>query len=119
MAGRGAGYFWDEVLEYRVWIHPERGGEDHFDGGDYYYPFETYEEALECSQNTAGAEEPLVLIYQKEHVNEPEPGQYEHVTTERVAEWLPEWLEGCRREEHSISEFIKNGGRPPRVRESL
>ena len=23
--GAGGGYVWDQVLEYRVWCHPERG----------------------------------------------------------------------------------------------
>ena len=27
-AKAGGGYVWDEVLEYRVWCHPERGAED-------------------------------------------------------------------------------------------
>lgn len=46
VVGAGAGYFYDEVLEYRVWIHPERGGEDKLDGNDYFYSFATYKEAL-------------------------------------------------------------------------
>ena len=47
----GGGYVWDEVLEYRVWCHPHDGAPDIEDGDDYYYVFETYEEALEFSQN--------------------------------------------------------------------
>ena len=27
-AKAGGGYVWDEVLEYRVWCHPERGAQD-------------------------------------------------------------------------------------------
>ena len=42
----GGGYVWDAVLEYRVWCHPERGAPDEDDGDDYYYAFETYDEAL-------------------------------------------------------------------------
>lgn len=113
-AKSGGGYFWDEVLEYRVWIHPERGGEDLHEGNDYFHAFETFEAALDFSQRTAGAEEPLVLIFQREHINEPEPGQFIHVTTDRVTEWCPEWLEGSKRKDHSIAEFIANGGRPMR-----
>lgn len=30
LAGAGAGYVWDAVLEYRVWCHPERGAPDEF-----------------------------------------------------------------------------------------
>jgi len=42
-AKSGGGYVWDEVLEYRVWCHPERGAPDEADGSDYYYPFASYE----------------------------------------------------------------------------
>ncbi len=31
----GGGYVWDDVLEYRVWCHPERGAADMYDGDDY------------------------------------------------------------------------------------
>lgn len=44
-AKAGGGYVWDEVLEYRVWCHPERGAPDEADGSDYYYAFATYEDA--------------------------------------------------------------------------
>jgi hypothetical protein len=30
----GGGHVWDEVLEYRVWCHPERGAPDEFEGSD-------------------------------------------------------------------------------------
>lgn len=96
----GGGYFYDEVLEYRVWIHGHKGS-------DRFHAFSTYEEALEFSQKTKGAEQPLVLVLQKEHINEPEPGVYEHIKEERLTEWLPEWLE-YKRSEDSISEFLKN-----------
>lgn len=36
----GGGYFFDDVLEYRVWVCPPEGGDD------YYQAFATYEEAL-------------------------------------------------------------------------
>lgn len=41
----GGGYFYDAVLEYRVWVHPHDGGEDLYDGDDYYCAFATFEEA--------------------------------------------------------------------------
>src|SRR5688572_33225073 len=56
LAKCGGGYVWDEVLEYRVWCHPERGAEDLADGNDYYHAFASYPEALEFSQETIGAE---------------------------------------------------------------
>jgi hypothetical protein len=102
----GAGYFYDEVLEYRVWIHPEAGGRDLYDGDDYYQAFATFEEAASFSKRTRGAEEPLVLIRQKEHIDEPEPGKFVHVTVERIAEWRVDWLAGNKRESDSIARFL-------------
>ena len=39
LAKAGGGYVWDDVLEYRVWCHPERGSADLEDGSDYYALF--------------------------------------------------------------------------------
>lgn len=107
LAKSGGGYFYDEVLEYRVWVHPEAGGEDLGDGGDYFFAFPTYEEARACSATTEGAEQPLVLVRQVEHVNEPSPGQFEHVKGERLTEWRVEWLEHSKRGEDSIETFLR------------
>lgn len=103
----GAGYFFDEVLEYRVWCHPERGAPDDFDGEDYFYAFETYEEALEFSGETQGAENPLALILQREWVNEPQPGQFIHEQGERMTEWQVEWLSRSKRQPGAIEAFIR------------
>jgi hypothetical protein len=105
-ARSGGGYVWDEVLEYRVWCHPERGAPDEEEGSDYYYAFATYEEAKECSLAIAGAEEPLALVLQREHINEPMPGQYEHITEERVTEWPVDFLSRPRRTPRTIPEFL-------------
>ena len=105
--GSGAGYFYDEVLEYRVWIHPERGGEDLYDGNDYFKAFSTFEEALEFSENTKGAENPLVLVLQKEWINEPEFGVFIHKKGDRLTEWQVEWLKDHKRGKNSISNFLK------------
>src|SRR4051812_8662039 len=87
VAAAGGGLVWDEVLEYRVWCHPERGAADDGGGDDYYYAFANYSEALACARHTPGAEEPLALILQREHIDEPEEGHYVHVTEERRVEW--------------------------------
>ena len=42
----GAGYFYDNVLEYRVWIKPAEGGDD------YHKAFARYEDALAFSKET-------------------------------------------------------------------
>jgi hypothetical protein len=64
--GAGGGYVWDDVLEYRVWCHPERGAADRENGNDYYVAFATYTEAAAFANSTNGAEEPLALIRQAE-----------------------------------------------------
>ena len=104
--GAGGGYVWDEVLEYRVWCHPHDGAPDPENGDDYYYVFETYKEAQKFSQESAGAEEPLALILQKEYIEEPEPGEFIHIKEERLTEWPPEFLSRPRRTETTISDFF-------------
>jgi hypothetical protein len=111
----GGGYVWDDVLEYRVWCHPERGAADTDDGNDYYYSFATFEEALEFHQKTQGSEEPLALILQREHINEPEPGQFVHVTEERLTEWPPEFLSRPRRTARTIPDFLAPDAPPNRL----
>ena len=114
-AGAGGGFVWDAVLEYRVWLHPERGAPDEFDGDDYYYPFDNYEDALEFSNETAGAEQPIALILQKEHITETETGEYEHVTEERIAEWPVEFLSRPRRTPETIPNFLSPNAPPNRL----
>jgi hypothetical protein len=106
LAGAGGGFVWDEVLEYRVWRHPEDGAPDEDDGSDYFYCFASYAEALAFSQQTKGAEEPLALILQREYISEPEPGQYIHMKEERITEWPVEFLGRPRRTERTIPNFL-------------
>jgi putative acetyltransferase len=47
----GAGYFYDQVLEYRVWLHPENGAEPRAGDKDYFAAFAQYEPALAFSQS--------------------------------------------------------------------
>ncbi|MFO1489913.1 MAG: GCN5 family acetyltransferase [Kiritimatiellia bacterium] len=102
----GGGYFYDDVLEYRVWIDPQSGGERLNEGSDYFKAFSTYESAKRFSETTKGAEPPIVLVRQLEHVNEPKEGVFEHVTGERLTEWHIEWLEGSKRGPNSIADFL-------------
>lgn len=76
----GGGYFYDDVLEYRVWIHPERGGDD------YYRAFASFEPSLQFSKSTPDAEEPLVLVRQLKWIDEPQPGEFEAKSNERITE---------------------------------
>lgn len=111
----GGGFVWDEVLEYRVWCHPENGAEDTDDGNDYYYAFATYEEALTRSQSTAGAGKPLALILQKEYIDEPSDGHYVHVKESRVTEWPVEFLRRPPRTDDTIPQFFAPDAPPNRL----
>ena len=106
LAKAGGGYVWDDVLEYRVWCHPERGSHDLENGSDYYHSFGTYAEALEFSQRTEGTEAPLALIRQREYIAEPNPGGYLHVKQERITEWPVEFLHRPRRTQNTIPDFL-------------
>lgn len=111
----GGGFVWDEVLEYRVWFHPEDGAEDLHDGDDYYLPFATYEEARACSETMAGAEAPLALILQNEYIDEPSAGRYVHVKEPRVTEWPVEFLQRPRRTADTIPQFLAPDAPPNRL----
>ncbi len=109
VAKSGGGYVWDEVLEYRVWCHPEHGAEDIEDGNDYYFAFASFAEAKNFSDTHEGTEEPIALVLQREHINEPVPGKYVHVKEERITEWLVDWLRRPRRDERTIPDFFSKG----------
>ena len=85
LAGAGGGFVFDEVLEYRVWFKQN--------GESVYHAFATPEEAAEFSNQHDGAEPPLALVLQRQHVNEPEPGKRVLVRKRRVAEWQVIWLD--------------------------
>ncbi|MFN0020485.1 MAG: hypothetical protein ACKVP0_19685 [Pirellulaceae bacterium] len=103
----GAGYFYDDVLEYRVWLHPERGAQPISGDDDYFVSFAQYERALDFSNKSAGAEKPLVLVRQLKHINEPSPGVFEIAEGERIAEWNPDWLAENKRKEGSLERFLE------------
>lgn len=105
-AKAGGGYVWDEVLEYRVWCHPERGAPDEENGNDYYYVFATCEEAEAFSRSNPGTESPLALVLQREYIDEPRPGEYVHIREERVTEWPVTFLSRPRRTERTIPDFL-------------
>jgi len=105
-AKAGGGYVWDDILEYRVWCHPERGAPDEEEGSDYYFAFATYAEATAFSESTQGAEEPLALVRQAEYLDEPEPGEYRHVKETRIAEWPVAFLRRPRRTPNTIPDFL-------------
>jgi hypothetical protein len=103
----GGGYVWDDVLEYRVCCCPAEGAPDN-DGecSDYYYAFETYEEALDFSENNVGTEEPLALVCQEEFIDELEDGTYVHVKEQRLTEWPVKFLSRPKRTPNTITDFL-------------
>ena len=115
LAKAGGGYVWDEVLEYRVWCHPEIGAEDLDHGNDYYYAFSSFEEAKLFSDQYKGTEEPLALILQKEFIDEPESGYYIHVKERRITEWPVDFLSRPRRTERTIPDFLSPNAPPNRL----
>jgi len=90
----GGGYFYDELLEYRVWHHP-------YDGGDELYCFPNYLLATMFSEKNKNAghstEEPIALVLQREWVDHPSENEYVAKKGERITEWKPEWLEKNKR----------------------
>jgi len=89
-----------------VWCHPERGAPDLDGGNDYFYSFESYEDALSYSQKNPGTESPMALVLQEEYIDEPEHGKYIHIKEQRITEWQVEWLGRPRRNERTIPDFI-------------
>ena len=104
----GAGYFYDEVLEYRVWLHPENGAQPLNGTHDYFVAFVQYEGAETFSESNPGTEQPLVLVRQSEWINEPEHGRFFAEKGERITEWQVRWLANSKRTNESIKEFLKN-----------
>ncbi len=102
----GGGYVWDAVLEYRVWCYPRDGAEDLYDGDDYYYPFESCEEAIEFTNSHKGAQEPLALVLQKEYIDESKQDDFIHVKEERITEWPVTFLSRQRRNKNTIPDFM-------------
>ena len=105
-AKAGGGYVWDAVLEYRVWCYPGRGAPDEDDGSDYFYAFDSYEEAHAFARENEGTGAPLALVLQREYINEPTTGDYVHVREERVAEWPVAFLSRPQRDAHTLPDFF-------------
>lgn len=114
----GGGYFYDEVLEYRVWFCPGEGAERLAGGDDYFFAFAEYEAAFALSRSKKGTKEPLVLVRQSEWINEPSPGEYEVKRGERTTEWKVAWLQDSKRGPKSISDFLARP-RKPRIDPSV
>jgi putative acetyltransferase len=107
-ANSGAGYFYDEILEYRVWLHPERGATPLNGGSDYFFAFAQYERAEAFANKTPGAERPLVLVRQLEWIDEPTPQHYVPKRGERRTEWQVVWLRNSKRTPNSLADFMKH-----------
>jgi hypothetical protein len=54
-------------------------------------------------------------VLQEEYLDEPEPGQYEHVKERRLAEWPVEFLRRPRRTARTIPDFLAPDAPPNRL----
>ncbi len=104
----GAGYFYDDVLEYRVWLHPDKGAKRLNGNDDYFAAFAQYELADAFSKATSAAEQPIVLVRQLEWISEPDHGRFIPMKEDRITEWQVQWLIGNKRAPSSIQEFRKH-----------
>lgn len=104
----GAGYFYDDVLEYRVWLHPDHGADPLNGSDDYFLAFAQFERAKKFADTTKGAEQPLALVLQHEWIDEPEPGRFIPEKEDRMTEWRVKWLADSHRNANSIQEFLKH-----------
>jgi hypothetical protein len=82
-------------------------------GNNYYLAFVTYAEASAFSDRTEGAGEPIPLIRQVEYIDEPKPGDYRHVTEQRIAEWPVEFLRRPRRTANTIGFLFSERPKEP------
>lgn len=111
----GGGYFFDEVLEYRVWCYANIN-ENALDvdsnfldiANEYYRAFATFEQALAFANSAENAEKPVVLIRQLEWIDQPSRGVYIHNKGERITEWQADWLACGVRKANDISAFLQN-----------
>ena len=111
----GGGYFFDEVLEYRVWCYPDTGADIvDADGNfldianEYYRAFATFEQALAFADDTPDSKTPVALVRQLEWVDQPSKGVYIHNKSERITEWQVEWLSQGSRKAEDIKAFLQN-----------
>ena len=109
----GGGYFFDEVLEYRVWCYPETGANVvDADGNflnianEYYRAFVTFEQALTFANDTPDSRTPVALVRQLEWIDQPSRGVYIHHKGERITEWQADWLNRGARKTNDIPEFL-------------
>lgn len=105
-AAASGGLVWDDVLEYRVWCRPSNGALDVEAGSDYYCAFASFAEAREFASSNPGSDEPVVLVRQREYIDEPKPGIYTHKRNERIAEWPVTFLKRPRRTKNTIPQFF-------------
>jgi len=97
----GGGLIYDEVLEYRVWSKDE-------DGQSICHSFVTYNDAKRFIKKTRTAErEPVVLVWQKQYIEDTPNGKYKLIDKERFTEWRIEWLKGSKRTPRLINAILR------------
>ncbi len=74
---------------------------------DYFVAFAQYERAEAFATKTPGSEEPVVLVRQREWIDEPQPQHYVPHKDERITEWQVVWLKDGKRAANSVADFMK------------
>lgn len=106
----GGGYLWDDVLEYRVWIHPN--------GDDYFVPFATYQGAKNFSEQEEKAEKPLALVLQKKgHWVAWDEKGVRIGDTNRITEWKVDWLKDKNFSDANLKRALKQAKREQKAGE--
>lgn len=93
----GGGYFYDDLLEYRVW---KKEAKD-----IVCYSFGNYKDALRFSKDNK-AEKPIALVGQNEYIDEQDDGVLVHIKRVRLAEWQVGWLKDSKGTSEKIPIFI-------------
>ncbi len=82
------GYFWDELLEYRVRCRALPNDEEE----ELLYCFKDYQSAFTFYKKTPTTQELNALILQKEHITRLNRNAFKHIDTPRMVEWPAHFL---------------------------
>lgn len=96
------GYFWDELLEYRVRCRALPTDEEE----ELLYCFRDYPSAFEFYKKTPTAQELNALVLQKESITRLNRNEFKHITTPRTAEWPAHFLMRPQGSASFIAKFL-------------
>jgi putative acetyltransferase len=109
-AARDSGVFYDDVLEYRLWVRRPATTEE------LMFAFPTVEDAHEARTALGRDARLCVLVQQREPIERMEDGSYVQRSEPRRVEWPITWLVDGRPGEDAVQEVLELGDESPRVR---